>query len=265
MPPLHTYYSSVAEWLGVGLQNLIRQFEPVRDFNADIMIIIGDIHRLILEMMDKIEIYDITNENFFQVGDLGLGFISHERDLATLQKLDEFLQSRNCFFYAIRGNHDDRRFWDNRDDFNLSNVILVKDYEVVIIEGKKVLGIGGAISVDRKEQIERNAYFDTEKFLFDQDKLDSACANDIDIVITHFSPPGVWPYVKLEFFLGQQIEPDIMNDLREQQEGMGKLLERIQQTSCKQWFFGHYHKDMKDIFCGIEFRCVKTHGFYEVK
>ena len=85
----------------------------------------------------------------------------------------------------MRGNHDNPNIWIN-NTFKYSNIKLIQDYETKIFNNKKYLFVGGAISVDRKQRKEGIDYWNNEKFILDEDKLNTF--SDIDIVITHTCP-----------------------------------------------------------------------------
>jgi UDP-2,3-diacylglucosamine pyrophosphatase LpxH len=76
-----------------------------------------------------------------------IGFTTPENDMRILEDLNEQLKKKNITMYAIRGNHDNPAFF--KGDHILSNLKLLPDYTVLDLEGKKILLVGGAVSVDR--------------------------------------------------------------------------------------------------------------------
>ena len=85
-----------------------------------------------------------------QVGDFGAGF--RKDFLDDMLYLNDVLNEYNVTLYVIRGNHDDPKFFNG--NHNWGNLKLLKDYTVLDLEGKKILLIGGAISIDRGNRIE---------------------------------------------------------------------------------------------------------------
>ena len=89
----------------------------------------------------------------------------------------------------IRGNHDDPKFFDGT--YNWSNIKLLPDYTVTVIEGKRILFIGGATSIDRLQRIPERSWWEGEIFNLDVDKL--SLYEAIDIVVTHTAPKFAYP------------------------------------------------------------------------
>lgn len=230
---------------------------------------VGDLHGQINAFIHSIERAHIRNTNFLQVGDLGLGFYSREHDHNMLFMLDEVMKERNSKFFAIRGNHDNKYFWDHREDMVLQNVVLARDLEVLEIAEKRVLFLGGGISIDRIHRSAGKDYWPDEVIHFDVQELHQVCKDGVDITITHVAPCQVWPY-ELDFrVLGWlEIEArmgrDLNSDLEAERTLMGTVLPVVQQAGCKLWCHGHYHKNVISIFAGIDFRCLGIDTLYDI-
>jgi hypothetical protein len=112
------------------------------------VIFLGDVHGRWEDLASLLARHDLRDETIVQVGDFGVGFDQPARELERLDALDAVLAERGLMLYAIRGNHDDPApFADGRHD--RSRLRLVADYTTLTIEGRRVLGIGGATSIDR--------------------------------------------------------------------------------------------------------------------
>ena len=117
-------------------------------------VVIGDIHGDFNLLRDKINYYDFKDAIIFMAGDFGVGFNYNDprepaKEKKRLKDLNKFLKKRKIFVYVVRGNHDNPMFFDGNHDF--TNLIFLEDYDVVAVGEKKYLCIGGATSVDRKE------------------------------------------------------------------------------------------------------------------
>src|ERR1044072_2364430 len=152
---------------------------------------IGDTHGLgpIFKIIDK---HNLKDCNIIHVGDVGLGFQEITRDIKNLGILDEMCIANDIMLYCIRGNHDNPIFWDRSKGLNLPrlhNVDLVEDYKVLTINGKNILCIGGAISIDR--QVRKNdripTWWEDEVFKYEPKKLENLAGRykNIDLVVTH--------------------------------------------------------------------------------
>lgn len=161
------------------------------------LMFLGDIHGNFGLIGQYIDLYGIKDAHIIQVGDFGVGFATLEKEKRMLEMFHHKLVKNNVFVWAIRGNHDFKPYFDN-DPFQLTNIRLVKDYTVLNLEGKNILCIGGAVSVDRmwrrtnkqlqgihEEYTEANgidSWWPNELFVLDEQKLGEM--RDINIIVT---------------------------------------------------------------------------------
>jgi Icc-related predicted phosphoesterase len=164
------------------------------------MIFLGDTHGNWNILFYRIIQRDIRDVTIYHVGDIGIGFTKPVNEMNNLTKYNEDFKERNIIFYGIRGNHDDPKYFDGSID--MSNLKLLPDYTVVEIEGKNVLGVGGAVSIDRVPRMRDDAinikygsskrcWWEGERFKLDIDKAQAM--RDIDIVVTHTAPEFCTP------------------------------------------------------------------------
>jgi DNA repair exonuclease SbcCD nuclease subunit len=164
------------------------------------------------------------------------------------------LKERDIVMYAIRGNHDNPKFF--KGDYIFDNLKLIPDYTVLEIESHKILCVGGAVSVDRKQRlsemqkadhygIKKELYWFDENFVFIEDKVKNL--QNINIVVTHTAPEwcvpdnrnGFGPFV--EIFA--QHDNKILEDLTFERGEMTKMFNLINQYNhIKYHFYGHFHK-----------------------
>jgi len=237
------------------------------------MYFIGDVHgiRPIFEIIDK---HKLENQNLIQVGDLGLGFQEITRDLKNLETLDEMLGGTGNTLYAIRGNHDNPIFF--KKEFGLwlpkyQNIHFCDDYTCRLIEGKLVLFVGGATSIDRI--IRRNEHPPTwwpgEEFNLDSFKI-AQIERDIqnlDIIVTHTAPHFAFPRGSASIVDHYcEIDPLLRDDLDRERKHMTALAEVIiKKYKPKYWLYGHFHNTKKEIAMGVEFKLLNVNELYEIK
>ena len=233
------------------------------------MVLIGDLHGGYPELLYKIKKYKLENTSFIQVGDWGLGFQRRELDLKALVQIDSFLQEQANRLYIIRGNHDNKWFWDNRDALKLQQIVLVQDYELLAIDGKKILFIGGGISIDRIGRTEGQDYWKDEGVNFDTLRLQSACLKGVDITVTHIAPQEAWPhvlndlvhhYIDQEKLAGRYL---LSTELEHERQVMSNVLAAVKAAGCKEWYYGHYHESYVEDKDGMNFRCLGIQEIYE--
>ena len=152
------------------------------------IIFIGDVHGEFKELSNKLANTNVKNSTFIQVGDFGLGFKRKENEAAELNTLNKRLKDLNNEMYVIRGNHDDPSYFTSNRSY--SNILFLEDYTLLKVEGKNILLVGGAISIDRSWRVLNNSYWLEEVFVYDKIKLENALRNfdRVDIVVTHNAP-----------------------------------------------------------------------------
>ncbi len=163
------------------------------------LLFLGDVHGNFNIINQYVKIYGIKNAHIVQLGDFGVGFHHYVKEKRMLEHCNEILVANNVHVWAVRGNHDNKKYFD-KDPFELTNIHLVPDYTVHNLAGKNILFIGGAVSVDREyrytrkqklgifenEQVGVETWWPDEYFVYDEDKL--ANFRDINIVVTHTAP-----------------------------------------------------------------------------
>jgi predicted phosphodiesterase len=232
------------------------------------MIIIGDLHGGYPDILYKIKKFQLEKTVFIQVGDWGLGFQHPDLDIRALHQIDKFLTSQQNQLYIVRGNHDNKWFWDNRDRFSFDAIKLVQDYEVMTIGHRKILFIGGGISIDRLGKIPGQGYWPDEELYFDAPLLQAACADGINTMITHIAPKEAWPYtlsplvhhyIEKEYAAGR----DLTSELENERQVMSHIYAAVKAAGCQEWYYGHYHESNVEIKDEIIFRCVAIQEMYD--
>jgi len=148
------------------------------------LMFLGDIHGQFNIIHQYVKKYGIKDENIIQIGDFGVGFNTIEKEKRLLEMYHTQLVKNNVHVWAIRGNHDYKPHFDN-DPFGFTNIHLVPDYTVLELCDKRILCIGGAVSVDRtwrytklqkagifeNQTLGKESWWHDEVFVLDRDKL----------------------------------------------------------------------------------------------
>lgn len=218
------------------------------------MLVVGDLHG----NFGLINQLGYKNVNIIQVGDFGLGF-SH-KDEKIIDYWNTSWKARGIHVYAIRGNHDDPKYWDGRCDGRWSNITLIPDYTVMQLEHKNWLFVGGAISVDRFMRKEGRDYWVDEEFVLDEDKLYQILEEykDIDYVVTHTSPQFCFPLTKgsiVDEF--SKHDSRLLMDLKVERFLVERMYNILSEKSKpKKWFYGHFHMNKVEYIEDVEFRLL---------
>lgn len=199
--------------------------------------LLGDVHGAFAPTFHRIEQAKIKNATILCVGDLGAGYPKY--DGVWLNKLAERFASKNIQFLSIRGNHDDPDYYDGRTYGGC--LTLLKDYTYLDVNGEKWLAIGGAVSVDRCDNVPGYSYWYHEGFDLKEELIEP-----VDVLVTHTGPNWIGPnglngivkYYTEKEGLGLWLE------LQEERKKMDRLYEL---AKAKKAYLGHFHvHDLKD-------------------
>lgn len=215
---------------------------------------LGDIHGNFNYIAGEIKRKKITNCTIIQVGDFGIGFTTPENDLKILEAFNLFLKDHGVIMYAIRGNHDDPKFFQG--DYIFDNLKLIPDYTVLELEDHKILCVGGAVSVDRVPRLnemqkaarygsKKEQFWFDEKFIFEEDKVKDL--SGIDIIVTHTAPEWCVPDNRNGF--GDFVESfayydnKLLEDLAFERAEVTKMFKLLNKNNnIKHHFYGHFHR-----------------------
>jgi len=218
------------------------------------ILFLGDIHGNFNYIAGEIKRKKITDCTIIQVGDFGIGFSTPENDLKILEAFNQILADQNVIMYAIRGNHDNPKFFNG--DYQLSHLKLIPDYTVLEIEDHKILCVGGAVSVDRAPRLnemqkaarygsKKEQYWFDENFIFKEDKIKDLTG--IDILVTHTAPEWCVPDNRFGFgpFVEDFASSDhrLLEDLKFERDEVTKMFKLLASNNyIKHHFYGHFHR-----------------------
>jgi len=237
------------------------------------MYIIGDTHGLmnLYNILSRffIEHPEINSPTFIHVGDVGIGFYPWERDFTILKNIDNLLREKEATLMCIRGNHDNPIFFGCRetiydeDKGSLTNIGFIWDNYVGRIEGRKILFIGGAVSIDRRLRTEGRDWWSNEViYRWPMNTFDIIVDDtDIDTIITHTSPLEAFPLVNnAHDMFGMHLGDDITKERTYLSEVYSRLSER---NPIRNWFYGHYHTSQIGYNGVTRFECVNQDSIVE--
>lgn len=238
---------------------------------------LGDIHGNFNYLKHLLNSKKVSDCYIIQVGDFGAGFTSDTNELNLLNDLNKFLNDRNIIMYAIRGNHDDPKYFDGR--IKLTNLELVPDYTILDLEGNRIMCIGGAISVDRIPRISedminarygitnRNYWYD-EAIIFNEEAIINA--KDINILVTHTAPDFCVPDNKFGFgYLVDEFaleDTKLKEDLKKERDLMTKIFDMLtENNNITTHFYGHFHRSNKNKIVNCEHILLDINELLELK
>lgn len=225
------------------------------------MYILGDIHGdfnvISYFAQDNKDREPIT---LIQVGDFGAGF--HSEFLNDMEYLNSVLREFNVTLYAIRGNHDDPKFFDGTHTW--SNIKLLSDYTVLVLEGKRILFIGGATSIDRLQRTPNKSWWEGEPFNLDVEKL--SLFEGVDIVVTHTAPDFAYPLGFNHLVMSYAgYDASLLNDLTNERSSLKIAYKTLtEKNNISNWFYGHFHDTQTTFFENTKFNLLGINHFYQL-
>lgn len=169
----------------------------MRNFDGNKIAIFGDWHGNLEFAVTVLHKVYMTEEPdmYFHVGDFGFWPVDNEECWVPeyLPGLERLLEAQGKLFFFVDGNHE---HFDWLESFPVDGDGLRKISDhiyhlprgvAVTVGGKKIVGFGGAASVDRKFRLKDDSWFDAE--LITEADLEKALTNGTtDILITHEAP-----------------------------------------------------------------------------
>lgn len=211
---------------------------------------LGDIHGNFSLISYYIKHKHLSNCIIVQVGDFGI--YSIKKNKYALSDLNDDLIKNNISLYVIRGNHDNPEFFTN--EYHYSKIFFIKDYSVIdfIIDDQplRLLGIGGALSVDRVERKIRDVkertitwWEDEEVIFYDDEIIDQITG--VNVMVTHTAANWVAPLTLsgIVYHFAKN-DPTLLNDLKDEREKMTLLWNRIiknNKETLTDCYYGHFH------------------------
>ena len=177
------------------------------------------------------------------LGDACINYSLNDDD----KRLKEYLKKYNTTIFCIRGNHDERP--ENISTYKEVDMyggkvyiedeypylVFAKDGEEYNINGKKILVIGGAYSVDAEYRLMNGIEWFKDEQLSEEEMnkiMDKVKGKEYDLVLTHTCPHK---YEPVEDFLPSIDQTKVD---RTMEYFSDKVDERI---GYKKWYCGHFH------------------------
>lgn len=203
----------------------------MKEITTNLLIAMGDTHGNWGACIETLQEYHIRDAVVLHVGDVGIGFLPKEQQEDILESLNYELAERNVRMFCIRGNHDDPQYFSG--EYEHSNIVLLPDYSQMLINGKKFLFVGGAISIDRIMRTPNKSWWSDEVFVLDESR-----AEKCDVLITHSCPSWLGPGTKKGIQSWCDKDPTLWDECCKEREDIAKLIEL---SKPEYHYCGHMH------------------------
>jgi len=212
------------------------------------VVLTGDTHRVFDRIFEFCVEYETTSEDIIVIlGDAGINYYLDSSD----ELLKEELLGLNATLFLIHGNHEERPYnIGNYEEMSwhggivyyeeeYPNLLFAKDGEIFDFNGKKVMVIGGAYSVDKNYRLSRKMpWFESERPDYFVKSYVESQLDRIDWKVNYvFSHTVPFSYMPREAFLPNIDSNSVDNSTEEWLETIEKKL------NYERWFAGHYHID----------------------
>ncbi|MFL5732791.1 MAG: metallophosphoesterase [Chloroflexia bacterium] len=241
------------------------------------LLVIGDVHGKFEELIDLLDRRDIRNAGLIQVGDFGVGFDTPELEGSRLAALDARLAEADSTMYVLRGNHDDPGYFVEpgisssgaslqRPLPRYAHIHFLPDYSVMEPGGRRILVVGGAISVDRKARVPGATYWEDEEFRLDPERLAALDLHDLWAVATHTAPDFAEPVHSrsLELFAYTFGDETLVDEAKREREALTELHRLVSaRANPRYWFYGHFHAYVNSRIGDTTFVMLPELGLFE--
>lgn len=211
----------------------------------------GDSHGNFMPIFDWIENHAEEGDVLTHVGDFGEFAVPKW----ILEDLGKESAKKSVQILVTRGNHSSPIYYQENRKYG--NLEFMSDYSTRTINGKKVLFIGGAISIDRAWRKEGIDYWADEKVIYDLSLLDGI--EDVDVMVSHTCPDFLSPAPKnfsnIQWALDK--DPLLKDELIFERKYMTQVWEKLKEKNdIREWYGGHFHVSLLHIIGKTKFRFV---------
>lgn len=245
----------------------------------DYLFVVGDTHGSNLQLANHLlpNVPKESKKAILHVGDFGMGFSSHAGELDNMAHLDRKLKKNNVWLYVIRGNHDNPAYFDSfnlkhQDMDKFDNITLIPDHTLLTLDfigaiQKNIYCLGGAVSVDRTNRTPSKGYWWNEIVPRLTEKELDKIPTDIDIVLTHTRPKGVFPISKDGIKGWMERDYNLEYDLDEELDRISEVFEVLYIRNLKGFthFYGHMHMTNTEYIGNVKHRLLNIDELIEVK
>ena len=213
----------------------------------------GDCHqdmRKIYAFADKMELG--SDDYIIVLGDMGIFWRHDKADANVIIK--DFEARYNFNLYFIDGNHENFKILNSLEEdenhmgYISEHIRHLKRSRRYNIDGKDILALGGADSIDKFRRTPGLSWWEEEAIT--DDDVDRVDPGEYTYVLTHCCPISIFKTYKPYLCTLGNIVDDTNPDFHISDNKLEQVYNFI---DFKHWYFGHYHVDLH---LGDKFTCM---------
>ena len=201
-----------------------------------------------------------------------MGFEKFNHWLPIFTKINKDLVKGRNNLYCFRGNHDDPAYFngENASKMNdiFSNITFLSDYSVLEHKDRKMIVIGGGISIDRlRRYTMKDTYWPSEVITFtDEQKEFVKSLSGITTILSHMAPKSFWPWTKDSIVEWARHDHTVLHEDSLQRLLLEDIERELQiNSNVSEWYYGHYHESYKTDYENIKVgECVAMNKMVEL-
>jgi len=210
--------------------------------------IAGDIHGYFgyfNNLLNHLNNSDDPEAIILQVGDFGFWPKLHNSEYSGKYEKrlwDQYnIHNKNIKIYWCEGNHEDLpTLFESENNEHMKNVFWMKRGSTLTLpDGRSMMFIGGARSIDRHHRVERVSWFPEE--IITNEDIEKLPDIKVDIMITHTAP------MEFETITEDHHLPDPSRYM------LSEVLEKYKPNL---WFCGHFHKFRQGKYKNTQWTCL---------
>lgn len=193
----------------------------------------------------------LKDDTFVCLGDAGIHYGNYNQG-----QIKKWLKRFGGTWVILRGNHDKRyekygreQGWDEQE-WNGGPVFVQRKYKNIYylpdagglytINGRKVLIVPGAYSVDKEHRLRKGYPWEPDEQLTEEEAINLiglAEKEQPEVILSHECPRSWHPYIK-DLFLDFDFSEDYWTN------SICQEILRVDKN-IKKWYFGHYHDERR--------------------
>jgi hypothetical protein len=219
----------------------------MKKLNIRSIYIVGDVNLQQYKFLMLLDLKKIKNSDIIVIGNFGIGVLNKDIEYNKLLNINKNLKLNNNKIFLLNGYKDNF----NKCKEKFSNIKLMKNYDIINLNGKNFLFLDGSID-----------YFRSLSFSYKRNKPKiiyeyNIPKKNIDIVISIENVDFIYPYNYLNLKPYKKIDKWLYNDIKKNRERLSKIYNNLNKNNITHWFSSRYDVNKNEFINNINFVQLK--------